>query len=105
MITTQMVLWDVLKLLVGMFALIYAALVYTAYGMEGSHYQARLQLTKPGRSGERLLIWTGVKILDATLRFARSVLNQLFAASAEIGEWAVEKSSPAVQRKVRSKFL
>lgn len=105
MIAAQMLLWIVFKLLVIVLGLIYAVLVYAAYDMEGSHYQAHLQLTKPARSGERLLIWTGVKIVDTAVRFAKSVLNQLFAASAEVGEWAVEKSSPSVQRKVRSKFL
>lgn len=105
MITFHSVLWDVVKLMAGILALIYAILVYAAYEMDGARYQARLQLTRPARSGERLLIWTGVRIVVVAVRFAKSILNQLFAASAEVGEWAVEKSSPAVQRKVRSKFL
>lgn len=105
MITFHSLLWDVVKLMAGILALIYAILVYAAYEMEGARFQPRFQLTKPGRSGERLLIWTGVRIVDAVLRSMKAILNQLFAASAEVGEWAVEKSSPAVQRKVRSRFL
>ncbi|MGH9344622.1 MAG: hypothetical protein ACRD19_12795 [Terriglobia bacterium] len=105
MITFHSLLWVAVKLLAGIFAVIYAILVYAAYEMEGAQYQTRFQLTNPARSGERLLIWTGVKVVDAGLRFARSILDQLFAASAEVGEWAVGKSSPAVQRKVRSRFL
>lgn len=105
MVTFHMLLWDVVKLMAGILALIYAILVYAAYEMEGARYQARLQLTRPARSGERLLIWTGVRIIDVVLRFSKSIVNQLFAASAEVGEWAVEKSSPAIQRKVRSRFL
>lgn len=101
----QILLWDAVKFLVALVGLVYTVLVYTTYEIEGPRYQARLQLTKPARSGERLLIWTGVKAVDVLLRFGRSVLNQLFAASAEVGEWAVEKSGPSVQRKVRSKFL
>ena len=105
MITFHLLLWDVVKLMAGMLALVYAILVYATYEMEGARYQARFQLTRPARSGERLLIWTGVRIIDVIFRLAKSILNQLFAASAEVGEWAVEKSSPAVQRKVRSRFL
>jgi hypothetical protein len=102
---THLVFWDGLKMLIWALALIYAGLVFTAYEIEGRHYQPQLQLTKPARSGERLLIWTGVRILDTLLRIARSTFDQLFAASAEVGDWAIEKSGPAVQRKVRSKFL
>ncbi|MGH9378301.1 MAG: hypothetical protein ACRD1I_05825 [Terriglobia bacterium] len=101
----QILIWDVVKFLVALVGLVYAILVYTAYEIEGSRYQPRFQLTKPARSGERLLIWTGVRVLDAMIRFIGSALNQLFAASAEVGDWAVEKASPSVQRKVRSKFL
>ena len=97
--------WDALKLLVALLGLVYAGLVFTAYELEGPRYQPRFQLTRPGRSGQRLLIWTGVKILNALLRVIWLMLNQLFAASAEVGEWAVAKSSPEVQRKVRSRFL
>lgn len=105
MITFHSLLWDVVKLMASLLVLVYAILVYAAYEMEGARFQARFQLTKPARSGERLLIWTGVRVVDAVLRSMKAILNQLFAASAEVGEWAVEKSSPAVQRKVRSRFL
>ena len=105
MITFHSLLWDVVKLMASLLVLVYAILVYAAYEMEGARFQARFQLTKPARSGERLLIWTGVRIIDVVLRFSKSIVNQLFAASAEVGEWAVEKSSPAIQRKVRSRFL
>lgn len=99
------ILRDAIKLTVALAGFIYAALVLAAYEMEGAQYQPRVQFTKPARSSERLLIWTGVKVLDMLLRGGRLLLNQLFVASAEVGDWAVAKSSPAVQRKVRSRFL
>ncbi|MGH9396595.1 MAG: hypothetical protein ACRD18_07065 [Terriglobia bacterium] len=102
---THIIVFAVLKVLLVVLALIYAGLVLTAYGIEGSRYQPRVQISKPARSGERLLVWTGVKLLDGVLRVSRSVFNQLFTASAEIGEWVVDRSSPTLQRKVRSRFL
>lgn len=105
MMTFHLLLWDMVKLIAALLAFVYLILVYAAYEVEGARYQAHFELTRPARSGERLLIWTGVRVVDASLRFGKSILNQLFAASAEVGEWAVEKSSPSVQRKVRSRFL
>lgn len=101
----QIIFWDVLKLLVVMLGCLYAALVLAGYITEGPHFQPRLNLSEPARSGERLLIWTGIKILDAAFRIARSTLNQLFTASAEVASWFIDKSSPTVQRKVRSRFI
>lgn len=102
---TQVVLWDGLKLLVGMLVLLYAALVLTGYVAEGSHYQPRLQVAEPFRSGERLLVWTGIRIMDTFLRLFRFFFNQLVVASAEVGFWVVDRSGPKAQRKVRSRFL
>jgi hypothetical protein len=101
----HMVLWDSVKVLIALLALIYAGLVLTGYTSEGPRYQPRLSWAEPGRSSERLLIWTGIKVLDGLLRILRSMLNQLFMASADIGLWFVDKSTSEVQRKVRSKFL
>ncbi len=102
---SQVILRDAFKIVLGLTALIYAALVVSTYEIEGPDYHPRFQFTRPAQSSERLLIWTGVKILHTTLKMSRSILNQFYAASAEVGDWVVEKSSPSVQRKVRSKFL
>jgi hypothetical protein len=101
----HMILWDAVKVLVALLALIYAGLVLTGYASEGPGYQPHLSWTEPGRSSERLLIWTGIKILEALRRVTRSMFNQLFMASADIGLWFVDKSSSEVRRKVRSRFL
>lgn len=102
---TQVIVWDALKLLVGLLGLLYAALVLTSYVTEGPHYQPRLRLAEPFRSGERLLVWTGIKVMEGFLKLFRSIFDQLFVASAEVGFWVVDKSGPKAQRKVRSKFL
>ena len=105
MITAQAVLWVFVKLLVAAGALLYVGLVLTAYVTEGTHYRPRLHWSEPMRSGERLLVWAGVKLLVAFLRLMRSVFNQLFQASAEIGIWLTDRSGTEVRRRVRSKFL
>jgi hypothetical protein len=51
-----------------------------------------------------LVVWLGVKVLDACLRFASAILNMLLEASAEVGEWFIRRS-PAMQESIRSRFL
>jgi hypothetical protein len=101
----QTVVRDSMRVLVGVLLLLYAVVVLTAYATEGLRYQPRFRWTEPARSGERLLVWTGVKLLDGFLRLTRSMFNQLFLASAEIGLWLTDRSGNEVRRKVRSRFL
>ncbi|HLI30521.1 MAG TPA: hypothetical protein VKV79_05405 [Terriglobia bacterium] len=101
----QWVLGDAVKLLILVLGLVYAALVFAGYVTEGPHYQPRFHLEEPARSGERLLVWTGIKLLVALVRLCRSLFNQLLTASGEVGFWIVNKSGPKVQREVRSRFL
>ncbi|MGH9446545.1 MAG: hypothetical protein ACRD3O_12570 [Terriglobia bacterium] len=101
----HIIMWDAVKVLIALMALVYLGLVLTGYTSEGPRYQPRLSWAEPGRSGERLLVWIGIKGLYTLLRMARSMFNQLFMASADIGFWFVNKSTSEVQRKVRSRFL
>lgn len=94
-----------LRLLVVTAGLVYAGLVLTGYVTEGPHYQPRLRLAEPARSGERLLVWWGIKLVDFTLRFMRWILEILYDASAEVGRWAVKKSNPETQNRIRTRFL
>ncbi|MGH9437549.1 MAG: hypothetical protein ACRD22_06540 [Terriglobia bacterium] len=102
---TQVMLLDGVKLFVLVAGVFYAALVVAGYATEGPHYQARFHFAEPARSGERLLLWTGIKILEAAISLLRLVFNQLFIASGELALWAINKSSPRVQREVHSRFL
>jgi hypothetical protein len=104
-IAVQAVIRDSVRVLVAVLVLLYAGLVLTAYLTEGLRYQPRFRWSEPARSGERLLVWTGVKLLDGFMRLTRSMFNQLFLASAEIGLWLTDRSGNEVRRKVRSKFL
>lgn len=104
-ISTADVLRDCSKVLAALVAMVYVGLVLTAYATEGLHYRPGLRWAEPVRSIERVLVWAGVEVLDALLRLVRSILNQLFLASAEIGLWLTDRSGHQVRRKVRSKFL
>jgi hypothetical protein len=104
-IAVQNLIRDSVRALGVVLGLLYAGLVLMAYATEGLRYQPRFRWTEPARSGERLLVWTGVKLLDAFFRIMRSMFNQLFLASAEIGLWLTDRSGNEVRRKVRSKFL
>jgi len=53
---------------------------------------------------QHLVVWLGVKVLAACLRFAGAVFNMLLEASAEVGEWFMRRS-PTVQESIRSRFL
>lgn len=102
---SHIVVLTALKIVIALAALIYAGLVVTTYELEGPQYRPQMQFSKPARAGEQLLVWTGVKMLDALIRLARSAFNELVTASGEVGNWVVDRSSPSVQRKVRSRFL
>jgi hypothetical protein len=83
---------------------VYAGLVALGYATEGPEYHFRFDLRKPVRSTERLLVGLGVRLMGAIVRLAKSALENLFEASAEIGEWFVRRN-PSVQERVRSRFL
>lgn len=96
---------EITKLLLVVLGLVYVGSVLSGYSLEGSHGQLRFDPAAPVHSSQRLLVWTGIKILGAVIRFVRSMLNELFAASAEVGSWVVDQFGPKVQREVRSRFL
>ncbi len=97
--------WGVVKLGLITTGLFYGFLLLTTYAKEGPDYRPNLDLADPARSVERLLIWVGIKVATAIARAARSTLDLLYEASADVGTWVVSKSSAQVQARVRSRFL
>jgi hypothetical protein len=83
---------------------IYAGMVPMRYRTDGPHYRLSFELRDPARSAQHLVVWLGVKVLEACLRFAGAILNMLLEASAEVGEWFMRRS-PTVQQSIRSRFL
>ena len=83
---------------------LYAGMVLMRYLTDGPRYRFTFDLRDPARSVVHLVVWVGVKVLEASLRFAKAILNMLLEASAEVGEWLMRRS-PAVQQSIRSRFL
>jgi hypothetical protein len=93
-----------LKLLAIAAGAIYAGMVLMRYRTDGPRYRLSFELRAPARSVQNLVVWLGVKVFDACLRFARAVFNMLLEASVEVGEWFMRRS-PAVRQSIRSRFL
>ena len=100
----SMLLGQLLSWLVFAAAALYVAVVLVSYRMAGPRYRLNLNLHEPGRSTQQLGVWLGVKVLEGFVRIAKSTLNTLLEASAEVGEWLMRRS-PAVQESIRSRFL
>jgi hypothetical protein len=100
----NMVLGHLLTWLAFAAGALYAGMVLMRFRMDRPHYRLSFDPRDPGRSLEHLVIWLGVKVLEACLRIARAILNTLLEASAEVGEWFI-RLSPAVRDSVRSRFL
>jgi len=92
------------KLLAIALGAVYAGMVLMRYRTDRPHFRLNFQLRDPARSMQHLMVWLGVKILDACLRLVMAFLNMLLEASAEVGEWILRRS-PTVQQSVRSRFL
>ena len=77
----------VVKLFLAGVIVLYTGLVLIALRTEGAHYQVRFDWRDPARSGERLLVWIGVKGVSAVLHGLKAALDTLEDASADVGEW------------------
>jgi hypothetical protein len=80
-----------LKLLMVAGVALYAGLVLMSYRTDGPHSPLRLELSDPARSAERLTVWLGVRALAIALRAATGLFTTLSEASAEVGEWFIDR--------------
>ncbi|HEV2351936.1 MAG TPA: hypothetical protein VG028_19060 [Terriglobia bacterium] len=83
----------------------YMVLVILGYATEGSHYQFRLDAHHPILTLKRLLVGLGVRLVGWTLRGAQLLLDPLFEASAEVGDWFADHTSPETRSRIRSRFI
>jgi hypothetical protein len=83
---------------------VYAWMVLTRYLTDGPRYRLDLELRHPAKSVFHLVVWLGVKVLQACLWLATAILNMLLEASAEVGEWFI-RPRPAAQESIDSRFL
>ena len=100
----SILLGHLLSWLVAAAAALYVGVVLVSYRTAGSRFRLNFNLQQPARSTQQLVVWLGVKVLEGCVRIAKSILNTLLEASAEVGEWFMRRS-PAVQESIRSRFL
>jgi hypothetical protein len=100
----SILLGHLLSWLVVAAAALYAVVVLVSYRTAGPRYRLNFNLGEPARSTRQLGVWLGVKVLQACVRMAKSTLNTLLEASAEVGEWFMRRN-PSVQENIRSRFL
>jgi len=100
----SIVFGSLLKLLAIAAGAIYAGMVLMRYRTDGPYYRLSFELRDTARSVQNLVVWLGVKVLDACLRSASVIFNMLLEASIEVAEWFIRRS-PAVQERIRSRFL
>lgn len=86
-------------------AMAYLVLVFLGYATEGAHYQIRLDVRRPVLTAKRLLVGLGVRLAAWMLRLAQSLLNPLFKASADVGDWFTDHASQQTSDRIRSRFI
>jgi hypothetical protein len=103
--TIDVIGWQALGIFSITSAVMYVGLVILGYVTEGPRYQMRLDSTKPFRSFGRLLLGLGVAVIALLHRLGNAVLDPLFEASAQVGEWFTGQSSAETQTRYRSRFI
>jgi hypothetical protein len=87
----QSIFTGCLKLAVVAGAALYTGLVLMNYRTDGPHVRPRVDLRDPAHSAERLAVWLGVKALALAVRVATKIFGMLSEASAEVGEWFLDR--------------
>ena len=99
------VTWELINILGVLSLMAYIGLVITAYATEGPRYRFKFDARQPGGSIKRLLVGLGVRFAAGVVKILELALNHLYEASAEVGDWVAERSSPETQERFRSRFL
>jgi hypothetical protein len=75
------------KLLLAGVGVLYTGLVLIALRTEGAHDRVPFDWGDPARSGERLIVWVGVKAVSTVVQGLKAAMDILEDASADVGEW------------------
>ena len=97
--------WQALRFFGPAVLALYALLVGIGLATEGPGYQFKFDPHEPVYSIRRLLVGWGVRLTAWALRFAQILLSPLYEASAEVGEWIAQRTSPETQARFRSRFI
>ena len=83
----------------------YLGLIVVGYATEGPDYQFKFDVQRPLSSSKRVLVGLGVRLAALVLGVAELILNPLYEASAQVGDWVTEHSSPETQERFRSRVM
>lgn len=83
----------------------YIAVVVLGYVTEGPHYPMTFDVYYPIRSAVRILVGIGVRVIAIFLRVASALVAPLIEASAQVGEWIIQRCSAEIQARYRSRFI
>jgi hypothetical protein len=72
-------------------AALYAGLVLMTYLTDSAPVRPTVDRRDPARSAASLAVWLGVKVLALAVRAASPVFAMLSEASAEVGEWFLDR--------------
>jgi hypothetical protein len=103
--TIQEVLSGLIRL-----GLLAAGVVYTiqilktyASARAGEPHWPPLDRKEPVRSAEQVLIWGGVFLVAVAVRLVRPLVDMLSEASAEVGEWAINRHQTEAAIRTRTR--
>jgi hypothetical protein len=83
----------------------YIGMVIIGYATEGPRYHFRFDASRPAASIKRMLVGLGVWFAAGVVRVSERAMNPLYEASAQVGDWIAERSSPETQERFRSRFM
>jgi hypothetical protein len=105
MTITTFIFWWIFRWLLVAAAAFYGSLVVTTYAIGGARYAPWLDRKGATLSIAPILVWGGVQLLDLAIRMLKVVWELLIEASAEVGEWCIDKCSTRAQAQHRLRFL
>ena len=86
-------------------AVLYTGMVLMALRTGEEDFRPHLDWSGVARSVEQLAVWAGVRIVTWTIQAAKSLLEILTDASADLGEWFVRQRGGRFEARVRSRYL
>jgi hypothetical protein len=103
--TMQEVLSGLIKLGLLAVGVLYAIQILKTYASAhaGEPHWPPLDRKEPIRSAEQVLIWGGVFVVAVVVRLVRPLVDTLSEASAEVGEWAINRDQTEATVRTRTR--
>ncbi|HXJ92817.1 MAG TPA: hypothetical protein VMT20_08035 [Terriglobia bacterium] len=103
--TMQEVLSGLIKLGLLAVGVLYAIQILKTYARAraGEPHWPPLDWKEPIRSAEQVLIWGGVFVVAVGVRLVRPLVDTLSEASAEVGEWAMNRHQTEATVRTRTR--